>query len=248
MRHIAFVGDLHVGSKAGLSPEPASEQQEKILEYWKDFIGHCISTGVDTIAFVGDLLQGQNLAERGAGLITADMNEQVDMAIEVLEIARGIPQRLFFLGSKYHSSINGMQPEQEICKRFGGKWMGAMRFLQVKGTDHIIAVAHESSQNLYQSGVLEKILTRLNSSSKVPRVSAAVVAHGHRFYMVRVREQICIQLPGWTMFVPWKPKLDTLARYLPDLGGVILHIGEGVQVEERLYPAPPSPVEQLAAI
>ena len=248
MRRLAFVSDLHVGSKYGLSPEPETEGQEELWRSWCEFTAEAMQRQVEVLFVVGDLLHGMNPKERGRGLVTADLNEQVDLATKVLETWSWCPKKLLFLGSRYHASMEGFYPEQEVCQRIGGTWCGALRFVRVANTPYRVFVTHEVSPWMYQSGALERDLIWAAAAArfgKIPPVDLVVQGHVHKFRYLRTAGMHSVTLPAWAMFTPWRPSLMAIARHHPDIGGVFVTMDDlGIVVEPRLFPTPRTKFEQ----
>jgi len=80
--------------------------QSALYEYWQDAVHTCDEFGVDTILLMGDLIQGGNRKENGAGSLPVALDEQVEAAkILLTPICKG-RKVLSVLGTPYHTSLD----------------------------------------------------------------------------------------------------------------------------------------------
>jgi len=134
MKNIAIVSDFHAGHKFGLTPpgwlpeDPAIRNLEWIQAnqaLWGWYEAAIKQAGpFDAIIVNGDQIEGKGSKSGGTELIAADLEEQCDMAVEII---RRIPKRkgckIFMTrGTPYHvSSSDGEDWENTIAMRVEAK-------------------------------------------------------------------------------------------------------------------------------
>jgi hypothetical protein len=143
MKNILVISDLHCGHKFGLTPpgwlpnDPAERNLEWIKAnraLWSWYESNTRRNGpYDVIMVNGDQIEGKGAKSGGTELITSDLEEQCDMAVEIL---RKVPKRkgckiFMSRGTPYHvSSKDGEDWENIIAERVGAK-IGEHLFLEI---------------------------------------------------------------------------------------------------------------------
>lgn len=252
-RAIAFIADLHVGSRFALNPPQFLTPEKLGLElhggllqiwtYWLDFCRKCTENKVDTVVILGDLMDGQNHRENAANLLTPSMDEQKDMAEMVLrEICRN--RKLIMIGgSGYHKGQgNNSNPEKDVCVRFNGEWLGSIKNVRFKPSDKMFNLAHgESGAYIYREMLMgrEMLFTKAAEAlGKIPKIKVIARGHLHCFSHIHSSYMHFLQVPGWKAFEPNKIFLKSYAKMQPDIGGVIVFIDDNdrIRVWPFLYP------------
>jgi UDP-2,3-diacylglucosamine pyrophosphatase LpxH len=256
-RKIAFISDLHIGSRYALFPERflTAEKIEintkpsdllKIWGYWLQFCHKCDEIGIDSIVVLGDLLDGQNHRENAANLITANMDEQKEAAVEVLSrIVKG-KRKLFVIGgSGYHKGMgNNNNPEKDVCGALNGSWLGAIKNVRFLPSQKLFNLSHgESAAYIYVEMLMGREMLFMKAAEalgKIPKISVIARGHLHRFAHIHAHGVHFLQLPGWKAFEPSKIFLKSYPKMQPDVGGCVLQIDDEdrIKVWPYIYPNP----------
>ena len=251
---VAFVSDLHVGSKYAVFPLGVQDEngvdlsasmnkgQNQLLKYWSDFLHRCDKLKVDTVVLVGDAVQGLNPKEKGYGLMFPDMDLQMDAVVELL--APLVKDRNFHVlsGTLYHGSRD-VRVHKFIAKELGGQFDGNLKNYNLKGTNRRLNVAHHSSSaTVYPMTPADReMLFYLHNVAlgKVDWCDVFIRAHKHSFFHVHKNKIHWVQLPCWQCFVPYEGAVRSYSRFQPDIGGVVLLVDERdrIRVFHYLYPS-----------
>jgi len=258
-RSIAFISDLHIGSRYAICPDKfktsegvwliPSHGQATLNDGFKAFIKKCNEMKVDTVVVNGDTLDGQNIAENGMGLSTSNLDEQVDMAIEVLRPILNGKKLLMLSGSGYHKSVRGMNPEKAVCDDLGqycqsSTWLGPVANIRFSPSKKVFNIHHGYTGSvIYREMVLarEGLFTKwAEGSGKLPRIDVVVRGHLHNFIYIHENDLHLLQLPCWKAFEPSKITLKLYAKMQPDIGGCIVLIdnNDRMVVHHYLYSCP----------
>jgi len=214
-----------------------SEEQFKLLEYWQDFVKRADDMGVDTVFLLGDLIQGSHRAEGSRELLTADLDEQMEAAIKLLEPLCKGRKVAAVSGTKYHQSFD-MRVHKLIAERLGGKYFGRMGNIKLKGTGVKVRILHGSSRaSIYRSSVMDREILFQRAAEalkKVPSVKAIIAAHWHWYAHLELEDRHWIQVPAWMAWFPWEE--TGYARMQPSIGGVFLTVtSDRIEVERVIY-------------
>jgi len=264
-RSIAFISDLHVGSRYAVCPDKfktpegqwliPSHGQVQLNDSFRKFGEKCDELGVDTVLVNGDMLHGQNVQENGIGLATSNLDEQVDMGIDVLRplvVPKNRPKRILYMlsGSGYHKSVRGMNPEKAVFEGIkaecnsGSRWLGPVCNGTFAPSKKRFNIHHgQSGAFIYREMMMgrEMLFAKwAEGSGKLPRFDAMVRGHWHSWLHIHENDIHAIQLPCWMAFEPSKITLKLYPKMQPDIGGVIIRFDS----EDRLivwhykYPCP----------
>jgi hypothetical protein len=244
-RVIAALSDLHLFSRYALFPPSfkttegmeilASPGQLEIWNHYLKYVETCIRDQVDTVLVVGDTIHGQNYIERGTLLVSADLDEQVDMGVTVLDLLVnpvGLPKRklIMFGGSGYHKSTKGHNPEKDICDRLSGIWKGSIANLQFAPCKKVFNIQHgESAAYIYREMLMGRemmFMKYAEATNKIPKIDVMVRGHWHNFIYIHEKDTHMIQLPCWIAYEPSKPYLKSYGKMQPDIGGCILYLDD----------------------
>jgi hypothetical protein len=246
VRSIAFISDLHVGSRYAVCPDKwqapegqwliPSAGQVALNDSFGKFIEKCKELNVDTVLVNGDAMHGQNVMENGVGLSTSTMDEQIEMCVRVLRpLAKG-RKLLMVGGSGYHKSVRGLNPEKMVCDSLGGIWLGPLANIQFSPSARVFNVHHgQSAAFIYREMLAgrEILFSKwAQGSGRLPKFDVIVRGHLHSFMHIHENDIHYLQLPCWMAFEPSKITLKLYAKMTPDIGGIIVRIDR----EERIIP------------
>jgi len=260
VRRIAAVGDLHLMSRYSLFPPEfeteqgnifkASPGQQQIWESYQNFLHVCDEWEVDTVLVASDLVHGQNAKERGMGLISTNMNEQIQLAELTLRPLLKGRESHWVSGSGYHNSVQGMYVEEELCTKLGKEkdittnWYGTVANLKVKPFDKIINLTHGGGRAMYYRETLaarEIIYGKVAEvNQKLPRIDMYVHGHFHWYCYMHQGNVHHLQLPGFTAYEPVPIFTPSYTRAQPDIGGALIMFDQSgrITVWHFLYPLP----------
>lgn len=254
VRRIAAVSDLHflslyAGCPPGLLNETGvefnrNEGQIQLWNYWEDFCNKCDELEVDTVLVVGDVIHGQNPIERGVGLMSTNLDVQVNAGVLGMQRLCRDRKSLWISGSKYHISATGHNTEKDICDRLGGTWLGLVANLKIEPTEKIINVSHGGSGAfIYRETAMgrEILFSKVaEANGKLPKISMFVHGHWHWFSYLHQSDCHYLQLPCWIAFEPVPIFIKNYARFQPDIGGAVIMVDEAgrITVWHYLYDLP----------
>lgn len=259
VRRMAAVGDFHLMSRYSIFPPEfeteegniykASPGQKQIWESYQNFLKVCDEWEIDTVLIASDLVHGQNARERGMGLISTNMNEQIQVAEHVLKPLLKGRDSHWVSGSGYHNSVQGMHVEQELCARMNTKdaktnWYGPIANLKVKPFNKIINLTHGGGRAMYYRETLaarEIVYGKVAEvNEKLPRFDMYVHGHFHWYNYMHQGNVHHLQLPGWTAYEPVSIFTPSYTRAQPDIGGALIMFDQTgrTTVWHFLYPLP----------
>lgn len=138
---IAFVGDLHCGHHAGLTPprwthgavddtdHPLHKLAVVSVKLWEWYAKTVKAIGeVDMVVGVGDAIDGDGSRSGGTELIETDRLKQVEMAVDCYSLWK-TSNRLFVYGTGYHTG-NSEDYEALVAKAFNSK-IGSHEWIKV---------------------------------------------------------------------------------------------------------------------
>jgi UDP-2,3-diacylglucosamine pyrophosphatase LpxH len=237
LRSVALVSDMHVGSVFGLCPEryvsgvggevskAMNAGQKQLLESWKDYVVRMKKFKVDTVFLVGDIFAGVNFAENGLHLITADMNEQLEMACELLKPLVGGTKVCVWSGTPFHDSRD-FRIHKVLAEYLNGKFYGAVANVKLDGVDKIVNVAHATTDAIvYPETVLSRdimFLKEAEALGKLPKINAVIRAHRHSYVEIHKHDLHYISLPCWEAFTPYYKAVKWYFKFQPDIGGAVM--------------------------
>lgn len=252
---IAMVADLHVGSRYAVCPDdyisPKDGQnlsagmnkgQKQLLEYWKDYCKKMDELHADTVFIVGDAIQGINPAGKGLGVMTTDLDEQIEMAIKLLKPLCKNRDVMVWSGTPYHESVD-FRAHKYIAEAFKGKFFSDVANLRFSGSSKIINVAHTSSEALIYPETSHsrdiRFMLEANALGKNYKANVIVRAHKHMFVEIHKYDIHYISLPCWQTFVPYEKSVRWYFKFQPDIGGAVLFIDDKDRVDcwHFLYPS-----------
>ena len=118
-RTIAFVGDMHVGSRYAVTAKQfkQNDDQLKITDWWvhcSEELGH-----INRLHINGEPIDGSNVKQAGDG-VDANLNMQMENAAELIKMIHADKITLT-RGSGYHTQINGMNLDETFARMVGAE-------------------------------------------------------------------------------------------------------------------------------
>jgi len=255
-RAFLFVADTHVGSPYGPWPEDfqiepgffvqPSEGQLSINGYLSTMARKAENEQVDTVIFVGDLIDGGNRKEYARDRMSADLDNQVKAAIKLfLPVCLG--KQVFGVhGTGYHDSLD-MKAEKYIIEELakkggGGKYWGPFRNFRVNG--HVVNVSHgQGGALIYRATKSDRELLHAlagEAAGKIKdHIDLFIRAHLHFYGYLDNGCNRYLACPCFTDWIPYKYSLKLYGRQ-PDMGFVIVIFEEDgeITVKRTLFDLP----------
>lgn len=256
-RALLFISDTHVGSMAGLMPPQyttengnilkANKGQMKLLEYWEGIPKIMDKFGIKDVLLGGDLIQGLNVKEFGAGNTICELDEQADMAIEVLSNLthgrRGV-QIHSVSGTHYHGSKD-TDVEKSIVERLGGKHHGKVWNFQLKGSKKVIHLSHGASNAAIYPEMLAGreilFMKEANADAKLPKFDLLLHGHRHTQFVLDKPGTRLVQNGCWQMFMPSDYSMKQYFKFQPDIGYSVILIDEADRFHIISFTLKPGP-------
>jgi hypothetical protein len=212
MANILALTDFHCGSGTGWTPEgflrrsPILKEQRKVRRWLFKELG--MFPKFDRIVFAGDAIDGAAYKDRSCGLLTADLDEQVEMAIETFKEFREYGKRdckiAGVTGTPYHADIHGKSAEEIIAKRMGWDKVGHRLMLNVDGCR--IDIRHKTSKtgNLHTgaNALQKEMLNNLAKAKDHGRKRPDLMLRGHIHESMELRTPelgVGVSLPALQM-------------------------------------------------
>lgn len=243
---IAFIGDIHCGSRCGLWPEEDIPKRchtgaRYLMECYRDMVAQW--PDIDLLFLMGDLIDGKQRKADGVGLFTADLGEQVRGAIDVLQPLADKCQKIYRVeGTPYHEDFHNALGELD-------KALDVSRSQQIFDVDlgsGILNVAHHPAGGgaLYMGTKVDKEAVWAKFATgcgKVPNARWIVRAHCHSYMFQDTETSTVLQTPCWQLPTAWAKK-QNYYRFQADLGGVLMIADDaedaGYRFRKTLYPSP----------
>jgi predicted phosphodiesterase len=205
-----------------------------MLRFWEDFQHQCDVEKVDTVIHVGDVIEGKQAKQFGAMLFTPEIDEQIEIAAQLLRPL--VKNRKFRIidGSKYHES-DDTSVAKAVAQELKGDCISSAKitdaaFYRVEGVGKTIFLQHGAGGNwMYQGGKMSKAMVWhgfASSRGKLPEADIYVNAHFHNYQKVEDSKKMAIQLPAWKIYEPSIIYKKDVPRMQADIGGVIMKIYE----------------------
>jgi hypothetical protein len=209
-KKVLILSDLHCGHKIGLTPpdwqSPHDVENETISKYgtfqkefWEWYITKLKEIGkVDILIINGDTIDGKGAKSKGTELITTDLLEQCDIAVECISKVR--TDKIFMTyGTPYHTG-DGEDFEDVIANKVKANIKG-QHFLDINGL--IFDVKHKVGGSTIPHGRATALLrdalwNDLWSKHKNGQPDADVLVRSHVHYHVYVGDsrRLCLTTPG----------------------------------------------------
>lgn len=217
-RRIALIADLHIGSNYAIMPCPfvthdgkriyPNQGQRQINQVFKWCADVMKYWHVDSIIFLGDLIQGSNKAELSRDLVTADLEEQQDMCIDYLTPICRNRKVIGISGTNYHKSQD-TEIEKDIIEGLNGKFYDKMAWIKVEGTNRILNISHASAKsNIYPVSAMEReavqMLKAYGSGKFKDKPDVIIRGHRHVFAHVHTTAFHFVLVPSFQVWYPFQ--------------------------------------------
>jgi hypothetical protein len=217
-KYLLVLSDLHTGSLVSLMPprvyhdeggeEETVHSQNKVQQYmWRKIwtpMRHHLTQLTDSGAQVdglvlGDLVDGPNEKEYGAGLWTSSVDLQVDTAVQLLS-SLPISNWHGVIGSAYHVG-HGLNADAAVMKQLCGTHADE-RILELKvGSKvwNIYARHYISPTMLFNQAtpILREMLWSTVHEKEYGPVDIMLFGHVHTFLEVKSGHKAAFICPGW---------------------------------------------------
>jgi len=209
-KNVVIISDMHCGHMVGLThsnwqlpqdvPNKTRNKFAKLQKMTYDwFKSEIKSIGkIDTLIINGDCVEGKGARSKGTELITADMHQQAEMAIDIIKMING--KKIFMTyGTPYHTG-DGEDVEDIISKDVGADISGH-QFININGV--IFDVKHKVGGSSVPHGRFtavqrEAIWNELWASRKngQPNADILIRSHVHYFTHSGNADKLCITTPA----------------------------------------------------
>lgn len=278
-RRLVFLSDTHLGSASGLLPpsfetsegiiQPQNAGQQYLWDCWLNFCSRVKQFQPDAVIVDGDVVEGVQPKDGGAGLSLRMMVDQKRAAKSTLDFVKATVSEecrwYFCQGTKYHVGESG-EAEEEIARMLGaeryqsvgsGILVREVLWLYIKGV--IIEVAHAigGATGFYRATNLDRELQWSALSGKdetkgVPKADLLVRAHRHYFMTLGHASKQGVILPCWQLQTKYARR-DSVHRFHPDIGGVFVIVTPAAkergeppcEIIQQLYDIPPVPLTRM---
>lgn len=250
---VVCIADLHVGSRVALSlpvhDAAGKEIRRKIYEKWKESSGGEWNSP-DILIIDADIIDGQNVKEKGIGLWTTDIDEQCQEACELISMWKA--KRIFIVrGSDYHVNVGntGLSSEEYIARqlnaekyphstdRSGYHWYITIDNVTFHVAHHIgvTMVYHYKSTPTAKEMLYAKLNDMLRHEMGKYKTNIVLRAHAHYFNAVEYSNSLGMVLPCWKGLDGYMLKKGSIAMS-PDIGFIGFDVkGDQYRWEKHLY-------------
>lgn len=218
MKRVIVINDAHCGHRAGLTPpqwqynefEESTTKRNKWAalqkELWNNFINLLERfKPFDVGLSVGDMIEGKAPRSGATELITADREEQIDMAVEV---HRQVSMRanadfkwIGVFGTGYHTSGEGGEDWEAImAERAGFHKIGSHEWVDVNGC--IFDIKHHISSSIVPYGrftapARDRLWNMLWAEKEYqPKANVLLRGHVHYFTFCGDSDWVAMTLPA----------------------------------------------------
>ncbi len=249
-RYILLLGDLHVGSVSGIWPPGyRTKSGNKIVlneiqeVLYRNFLKLCkkeLVRKAETVILMGDLCQGNNRRRFGQETLPADLQDQVDAAVELLLPLCKAKRTYGVIGTGYHDSLD-THLDELVIRGLRGHCLGKLKILYIRETGHRILVTHGGKFGGVSIGTYaDKVATSLligNARGKIPRIDIWAQGHLHQFWHHTTPAIDFVVAPCWQGWYYMDGIVANYGRIQPDIGAVVLELekGKGPVVHRFLF-------------
>jgi hypothetical protein len=226
-------------------PKLQNVGQKYLWECWIDFSDRVKKFDPDIIVANGDLIDGPQRKQHGAELslpLLFDQTEATDTTLRVLKKKAPRAKWFFTQGTAYHVG-HGAQHEENIAKSLGavkyralgpGVYCKQTLFLRTSGK--ILEFSHHASGAM--SGPFNELKDGAIAQARgYPAVDLMVRNHLHYYKKTAVAYGELVNGPCWQLQTGYGRNTSTY-KHLPDIGGLLITVGEHIDVRRELYELP----------
>jgi hypothetical protein len=247
---LGFLNDIHVGGQFGLFPNKWKSDKGNIItpsggqrllkRYMYNYAKHCKDVGISALLCAGDMTAGSNPMERGEYIIDVSMDEQKEMAADVIaefcSLVPSIKKILLWNGTGYHGSRDTSDEKgitDLLAKRgLPAEYHGAYSFIDLEHNNikkRMLIMHTAPDASMYPEQAMGKDMLTYQEAvaqGKLDPVDMIIRAHKHNCIEVHKPTIRSIQLPCWQFYVPYDTALKQFAKFQPDIGSVIMLFDE----------------------
>jgi len=283
IKNLIIVSDMHIGSRLGLFPSgykmplddggayTASRLQRVTWSWWKEFWNEWVPqvTRDEPYAVVlnGDIVDGG--AHHGNTVhISANMEDQVELALHVLEPIAARASRLYVVrGTEVHGGISG-HVEESIARQLNAAPDRDGKFsrwrLRLRLGYGLIDIAHHigtTGSMAYETSAIHKELEQIYAdAARWGEEPPDVVVRSHRHTCAETRIRIykrrhgaraqgfatSCTTAGWQLATPFAYRVAGARRMRPQFGGTLVRCGdEEVYTRHWVRSIEPAPIEEV---
>lgn len=259
-RTIGLLGDIHCGSHYGLWPIedlPGGRAGNKFKNL--KYLHYCFTELVndwpelDLLVLMGDLIDGKQRKSSCTGIFTANLGEQVDAAIKVVEpLAAKAKSIIRVHGTPYHEDFDN------ALGKFDEHYdiILAKQVFDIDIDGQILNIAHHPSggTTLYTGTGADReslwsSIAGAQGSVREPRWIAR--AHRHEMMIQETRHKTVCLCPCFELITPFAVKVNYW-KFQPTIGGVLFHPDalheSGYRFTARTFDAPMPDVTKIDSI
>ena len=251
-KRITIVSDLHAGSRFAPVPpqyrlhgadavDAAHKTQDYLYKCWEHFVKTC--PPADTLLLNGDMFDGEDVKDRGQGVITTSLHQQGRMAEGMLaELCMKHRRTIVVRGTAYHESvevIESLAKSLDAVEHSPGKfsseiWEWEFCGLRFQATHHI-------SMWLYQAGAADKeagLYLAAVAQGKTNPANVLIRSQVHTKRITKTRGMWVINTPCWKVLNTYAVKKLGSARAIEglDIGALQLVVRDtGIEFVEFDY-------------
>jgi hypothetical protein len=249
-----LIGDLHFGSiyapmqefktfdNRKIVPSPEQQKLNEIFSWCIDMLDYW---NVRTILFSGDLIQGKNYKDQSRSLVTADLDEQQELALNYLTPfidSNIVGKRKVYgvSGTSYHQSVD-TEIEKKIIEGLGGTFLNKMAWLTIPDSKRILNLSHESAKaTVYPYSACEReasLMFRAFGDGHLPYKPDVIIrGHRHIFGHLHTTAYHFILVPAFQVWYPFKTSYYGAVQ--SDIGIAILFIDSDDRIIVHHYTRP----------
>jgi len=249
-----LLGDLHVGSRTGLSNDPGNPIQEELYSRWNDcrrYIKTLNVGSLDAVVCNGDAIDGPD--RKSHDIDNPDMLSQAEEAAELLA-SYDAKEYYVIAGTGYHTGVDGQDIERHVakCLQALGKtahyydnlsvsingWFNlwCRHFINASQVPHGRSTAQ--ARKKYWK-VLNEAIDAKGGGRVAEWPDLTVFSHVHYYNYQEDAFGAVMSLPAWQAS-GGKYGSRICGGHI-DIGSVLLTVGkdqrEGFSCQKRLYPA-----------
>jgi predicted phosphodiesterase len=251
-KRLTIVSDLHAGSRFAPVPpqyrlhgadevDAAHKTQDYLYRCWEHFVDTC--PPADELVLNGDLFDGEDVKDRGQGVVTSSLHGQGRIAAEMLAPLCMKHKRVRVIrGTQYHEPvevIEALAKDLGAVEHSPGKfsseiWEWDFCGLRFQATHHI-------SMWLYQAGAADKevgLYLAAVAQGKVSPADVLIRSHVHTKRITKTRGLWVINTPCWKVLNTYAVKKLGSARAIEglDIGAIQLVVhDDGIRFVEFDY-------------
>lgn len=235
-KRVLIVGDLHSGSKVSpVCNDPQTSEdsngafcrptpiQEYLNTEWYNMIDNVGK--IDILVGNGDLIEGANVKEEGAGCWTTDLDDQAYCAASLLSDIK-YDKIMITSGSPYHTKNNPIG-DKMVAGKLRRSTFGNEASLDVNGC--LIYVNHNTggskgSNHMKVASLSRELMFAELNSDAFPKYKMVIKSHLHTYVSIDFGSYIGILCPGWKGRDKYSKMSSTPLSFVPWIGYIIIDV------------------------